>query len=209
MYRFREPVSGFTHLAGALMALAGMVWLVTLTQNDIPKMITVTVYGFSMVMLYSASAALHLVNGSERTIFWLQKIDHAAIFLLIAGTYTPFCYNLLAGEWRWGMLGIIWALAALGVIFKLFFFWDGHISTLFYVGMGWLAVIFLPQAVRTLDDRALWFIGGGGIIYTLGVIIFALQKPNLHRHFGFHELWHLFVLAGSALHFAAVLLYVI
>jgi hemolysin III len=205
MTRLREPVSGLTHLAGALLALAGTIWLATQTESDTAKMVTVLVYGMSMVLLYSASAALHLFNGSENTIFLLRRLDHAAIYMLIAGSYTPFAYNLLTGEWRWGMLGFIWFLAALGIVFKLFFFWSGHLSTLFYVGMGWLAVIFTPQMLQ-LDSTALGLVVGGGVTYSIGAVIYALQRPNFHAQFGHHEIWHLFVMGGSAMHFAAVAL---
>ncbi len=210
MQHFREPVSGFTHLGGAVLAFFGLITLIVETFDDPAKMASMIVYGISLILLYSASTALHLTRGTPRTIRWLRSFDHAAIYLLIAGTYTPFCYNVLSGKWRWGMLGVIWALAVIGVIYKLFFIRKdhSHLSTLFYVGMGWLAVFVLPQAVAQLPPGAVILIAGGGLLYTIGAVIFALRKPNFHRHFGFHEVWHLFTLGGSALHFAAIALYI-
>src|SRR3954469_5240283 len=112
MQRFREPVSGFLHLAGALVALVASVGLSIATWHDPAKMISLVIYGFSLVLVFSASTALHLTRGSEHTLMWLNRFDHAAIYILIAGTYTPFCYNLLDGAWRWGMLILVWGLAA-------------------------------------------------------------------------------------------------
>src|SRR3954466_7497456 len=122
MNRFREPVNGFTHLAGALLAVIGTIWLIAATWQDLAKMIAVAVYGISLIILYSASAMLHLSHGSEQRILQLERFDHAAIYLLIAGTYTPFCYALLTGAWRVGMLVLLWGLALAGVIYKLFIF---------------------------------------------------------------------------------------
>ncbi len=172
-------------------------------------MLSMIVYGSSLVLLYSASAALHLVRGSRRTLLWLNRFDHAAIYALIAGTYTPICYNVLTGGWRWGMLSTIWALALGGIIFKLLFLrQSGHLSTLFYVGMGCLAFVALPEMMGSVPAGALWLLVGGGALYIIGALIFALQRPNFHPQFGFHEVWHLFCLGGSALHFAAVGLYI-
>ena len=119
MVRFREPVNGFTHLAGAFLAAFGLILLVGLTRGDLARMISVIIYGTSMILLYLASAVYHLANGSERKILWLRRLDHAAIYILIAGTYTPFCYNVLDGHLRWLMLGLVWGLAIIGVLYKL------------------------------------------------------------------------------------------
>lgn len=202
--RGREPVSGLTHAAGAVLALGGMVWLVHLTRHDIPKMLTVIVFGASMIVLYTASAVLHLYRGSKQMIRRLNQFDHAAIYVMIAGTYTPFLYILLAGGWRWGTLVAIWAVAIIGAAIKLVYFWQGHVSTMLYVSMGWLGVIVAPRILPVLEMPALWLLAGGGVIYMVGALIFALRRPNFHPRFGFHELWHVLVLAGSALHFAAL-----
>lgn len=207
MLRFREPVNGFTHLAGAVLALIGTIWLVALTLDDLPRMVVMLVYGVSMVLLYAASATMHLYNGDTRTIQFLNRLDHAAIYLLIAGTYTPFIYHFLDGEWRWALLALIWGMAVTGMLFKLVFFWGGHVSTILYVAMGWVAVFFAPVFLPLLSVGALLLLLAGGLVYTGGAIIFALHRPNLHRYFGHHELWHVCVMVASGIHFAAVLLF--
>lgn len=204
--RFREPVNGVTHMVGALLAALGLIWLVGLTHGDLAKMISVIIYGVSMIALYSASAIYHLVNGSERLILWLKRFDHAAIYILIAGTYTPFCYNVLSDGWRWLMLGLVWGLAVVGVVYKLCFLRDGsYLSILFYVVMGWVGLLVLPQALHLLPPSVIVLILAGGLFYTIGAVIFGIERPNFHPLFGHHELWHLFVLGGSTFHFVAVL----
>lgn len=209
MHRFREPFSGFSHLAGALLGVVGLIWLIVLTADDPARMTSMIIYGVSLILLYSASAALHLIHASPRLFKWLLRFDHAAIYALIAGTYTPLCYNLLTGTWRWGMLGTIWGLAVVGIVYKLLFLREsGHLSTLLYVGMGWMAVAAIPQWLHTLSAGAWALIIAGGVLYSVGAVIFMVRRPNFHPQFGFHEIWHLFVLGGSICHFAAVALYV-
>jgi hemolysin III len=211
MFRFREPVNGFTHLAGALLMAGGLIWLVALTRDEPEKLVTMIVYGISAILLYLASTVYHLVDGGERIELLLRRVDHAAIYLMIAGTYTPLVYNLMDGTWRWGLLSVVWLLALVGVVCKLLFLRGERfrlLSLVLYVGMGWIALAAIPEALRLLPTGALALIVGGGIVYTLGAVVFALRWPNLHRWFGHHELWHLFVLAGSALHFAAILGYI-
>jgi hemolysin III len=209
MHRFREPTSGLTHLLGAVLGVVGLIWLVSKTHDQPDKMLSVAIYGVSLILLYSASSALHLVNGSERTIFRLRRCDHAAIYILIAGTYTPLCYHFLDGGWRWLLLGTIWTLAIMGAIYKLRFHWQRRTSTLGYVAMGWVGIIAAPTAVHLLPTGAIMLILGGALLYTVGVVVFALDKPNFHRYFNAHDLWHVFVMGGSALHFAAIMLYVV
>jgi hemolysin III len=201
----REPVSGFTHLIGAVLSLGGLVVLVVLTDGDPAKMISMIIYGVSMVLLYTASATLHLVHAPQRATLWFKRFDHAAIYALIAGTYTPFCYNLLDGRWRWGLLGTIWALAVVSMFFKLAFHTrSSGWGTLLYIGMGWLGVIAAPELVRTLPPR-----GIGGLAYSLGALLYSLDDPRHRpRYFNYHDAWHLMVMTGSALHFTAVLVYI-
>jgi hemolysin III len=212
MHRFKEPTSGFTHLAGAIFGVVALILLTAYTWDEPDKMVSMLVYGISLVLLYSASAALHLIKSSPRLYLWLNRFDHAAIYCLIAGTYTPFCYNVLTGSWRWGMLSVIWGLALLGVLFKLVFMKKegaGHLSTLLYVGMGWVAIIALPKLLEGLPVTAVWWMAIGGIIYSAGAVIFALQRPNFHKYFNFHDLWHIFVLAGSGIHFGVIFRYLV
>jgi hemolysin III len=205
---WREPVNSLTHGVAAVLALIGMIWLIWMTRNYPGRAIALTVFGTTMVLLYTASSVMHAWNGSESVLYRLHQLDHAAIYLLIAGSYTPFTYTFLDGAWRWGLLAVVWSVAIVGVVLKLGFNMYGHISTLFYVAMGWIAIIAAPQYFRSDHAAAMWWILAGGIVYTLGAVIFALRKPNLHRHFGYHELWHLFVIGGSACHFVAAAVWV-
>jgi hemolysin III len=206
--RSREPVNGLTHAIGAVLALIGMIWLVWIARDMPGRAITLAIFGTTMVMVYVASTVMHVYNGSEAVLERLNQIDHAAIYLLIAGTYTPFTYAFLDGGWRWGILTLIWSLAVIGLVIKLGFNMYGHASTIFYVAMGWVAVIAVPRYIMSNQFGALWLILAGGIVYTVGAVIFALGKPNFHKHFGHHEIWHLFVIGGSLCHFIAAALYV-
>lgn len=206
---WKEPVNGITHLLGVLLGIPALIWMILETYDNTPKLISVIIYGASLILLYSASTAMHLIDGGERINKLLWRLDHAAIYLLIAGTYTPIAYNVLSGTWRWGLLGVVWAMAVIGIIVKLFFVNHGGLpSVIFYVVMGWAGVIVLPEALRLLRPEVAFLIVAGGVTYSVGAVVFALKRPNLHRWFGHHELWHIFCLGGSALHFAAVLLIV-
>ncbi|HEX2908942.1 MAG TPA: hemolysin III family protein [Phototrophicaceae bacterium] len=210
MNHFREPVNGFTHLAGALLSALGLIWLIAATWGETAKLLSVLVYGLCMMALYLASATFHLATGSERRLKWLLRFDHAAIYLLIAGTYTPFCYNMLEGAWRWGMLALVWGCAMAGIVYKLLRLQAGsRWSLIFYVLMGWLGLLVLPQALARLPVGAILLILAGGAAYSIGAVFFGLQKPNFHRYFGHHELWHVCVLAGSAFHFIAIMAYIV
>ncbi|GAB4475388.1 MAG: hemolysin III family protein [Anaerolineae bacterium] len=211
--RFREPWSGLTHLAGLAAALVGLGLLLASAARSAPgdtlRMASLLVYGLSLVLMFAASSTLHLYNGSQRATQLLNRIDHAAIYVLIAGSYTPVCVNLLEGFWRLGMLVIVWALAAAGIAYKLLIFrHDSIISTLFYLGMGWMALLALPQIVRVFDAAGLALLVGGGALYSTGAIFYSIESREVFTGFGWHEVWHLFVLAGSTLHYLLILLYV-
>lgn len=208
MRAHREMVSGITHLIGAVLALIGVIWLILLTNHDLPTLVTVIIFGVSVVLLYMASTTMHMLSslkgGQHHLVLRFQRLDHAAIYVMIAGCYTPLTYSLLTFHWRWVMLAIIWLLALAGAFMKLIFFYSGHFSTACYLVMGWVGVIAAPQALPVIDPNALWLLATGGVIYTIGAVIYALRKPDLHLYFGHHELWHLFVMAGTACHFLAI-----
>jgi hemolysin III len=206
----REPVNSLTHAIGALLALIGMIWLIWMARDFPGRAIALAVFGTSMVLLYTASSVMHFYKGSETILHRLNQMDHAAIYLLIAGSYTPFTYTFMvdAPYWRWGMLILIWSLAVIGVVLKLGFNMYGHVSTLFYVLMGWVAVFAIPQWIQLGHTAPMILIAAGGVVYTIGAVIFALRRPNFHQHFGHHELWHLFVMGGSACHFIAAAIWV-
>jgi hemolysin III len=201
--RESELWNALTHALGVALALAGLAVLVTLaTLRHSPRQIVCySIYGVTLVLLYGISTAYHGVR-VPRAKNLLRMLDHMAIYLLIAGTYTPFALISLRGVLGWSIFALIWALAAMGVIFKLFFTGSfPRVSTILYLAMGWLALIFARQLFSTLPPRGLLLLFSGGACYSLGVLFFALDR----RHRLNHAIWHVFVLAGSACHFFAVL----
>ena len=210
--RLREPVNGLTHAAGGLLAALGLgVLLATAwSAGRIDQLVAFGVFGLSLIALYAASALYHLLPLSPSGVARLRRLDHMAIFVLIAGTYTPFCLLALDGGWRWGLLALIWGLALCGVLLKLLWMdaprW---LSVVLYLGMGWVAVIATPALFRAVPPDGITWMLAGGLVYSAGAVIYGLKRPNpVPGIFGFHELWHLFVIAGSACHFWAVLHYV-
>lgn len=209
--RFREPVSGLLHLGGAVLAVAGLWWLISRTTGDLPRLLSVAVYGVSLVLLYTASAVMHLYNGPRHNIDRLNRLDHAAIYVLTAGTYTPICVNVLEGGLGYMLLVAVWVLAAIGAAYKIVVGpgrRSSTRSTLFYVAMGWLAVVAVPQLLRALPLPAIALIAAGGLAYSAGAVVYFFDDPDVRPTFGLHELWHVFVLAGSSLHFAAIIVYI-
>lgn len=205
--RFREPVSGLTHLGGALAAFIGQIILLVIAAPAVEKLISVLIYGLSLIGLFAASATYHLVNAGPKVTKTLRKLDHTAIYLLIAGTYTPICLNAFTGFFRWGLLAIIWSLALAGILVKMFtinaprWFAAGV-----YVLMGWLSLSAAGQMSTALSPFALGWLITGGIVYTLGAIVYATKIFNfVPGKFGFHEIWHIFVLLGAAAHYLAVI----
>lgn len=206
MQRFREPVNGFTHLTGAVLSAGALFWLILLTRDNPLKLFSVFIYGVSLVTLYCASAVYHLSHGSEQKLRWLERIDHAAIYLLIAGSYTPICLSVISGEWRWILLILVWVLAFIGIVYKLLFLIKpGVFSLLYYMLMASVVFIAPPSVIAMIPDKAVLFLVASGIVFAVGALVFGFEKPNLHPLIGYHELWHLFVMTGSTLHFIAVI----
>ena len=210
--RLREPINGITHAAGGLLAALGLgVLLATAASSGrLDQLVAFGVFGLSLIALYAASALYHLLPLSPSGVARLRTLDHMAIFVLIAGTYTPFCLLALDGAWRWGLLALIWGLALCGVLLKLLWMDASRwLSVVLYLGMGWVAVIAAPALLRAVPPDGITWILAGGLVYSAGALIYGLKRPNLLPGiFGFHEVWHLFVIAGSACHFWAVLHYV-
>jgi hemolysin III len=209
--RWREPVNGLTHLAGAALSVVALAVLIGLALygGKTRHLIAFIIFGVSLVALYTSSALYHLLPLSRRGIRRMQQLDHMMIFVLIAGTYTPFCVVALQGGWRWGLLGTVWTLALLGIALKI---WWMHapiwISTLLYLFVGWVAVAAAPTIMRTLPTGGVAWLIAGGVIYSLGAVVFAANWPTIRRGaFEAHELWHLFVIAGSGCHVWAVARY--
>lgn len=211
--KMREPVSGLTHLFGAVLSVVGIIILiVTCTKNNMySNIFALVIFGISLVGLYSASSVYHLVNISKKAIRVLRKIDHCMIYVLIAGTYTPICLISLKGKTGTILLIIIWSMAAAGIALKLLWFnaprW---LYTLFYVVMGWAAVFTISPLSKIFPNLAMFYLFAGGVSYTVGAVFYALKKPIFkNKIFGFHEIFHIFVLIGSAFHFALMFQYVL
>jgi len=205
-----DPFSCYSHLLGAALAVAGLVVLVTISRDDPWRVVGFSIYGASLIILYLASTVYHwlLVPIAQRK--WLNRVDHVAIFLLIAGTYTPVCIVTLRGGWGWTMFGIVWTAAVAGTILKLGFrSLPRWVSASIYVAMGWAAVLAVVPLVRAFPPSALAWLLAGGLLYTAGAVVYATRRPNPYpRVFGFHEIFHMFVLAGSAAHFVFMLRWV-
>ena len=208
--RLREPVSGLTHLVGVLLALVALIVLLVTAAGRVDQLVAFGVFGVSLIALYVASALYHLLPLSSVGIARLRRVDHMTIFILIAGTYTPICVLALEGGWRAGLLGLVWTLALGGVVLKLLWMEGPRwLSVGLYLAMGWLAVIAASAIFRAVPPGGIAWIVGGGLVYSAGALIYGLKRPNpLPGVFGFHELWHLFVMAGSACHFWVMLRYI-
>lgn len=208
--KLREPVNGLTHLVAAAIALVGLVILVVIGWEQPGKVISLVIYGISLVTLFLASGLYHSVLATPRVVQRLRKFDHSAIFLLIAGTYTPICTNLLAGFWKWGLLGIVWGLALAGIGVKIFFLnaprW---VTAGVYILMGWLSIFGIREMLVTMPVGAIIWLAAGGLIYTLGAVVYITKRMDfLPGVFGFHEVWHIFVILGALAHFIMIATYV-
>lgn len=205
--KLREPVNSLTHWAGAVLALIGLIALLIVGSETSAKLISLLIYGVSLIFLFSASATYHMVQVKENVLEIFRKLDHAAIYCLIAGTYTPFCVNAFSGFWNWGLLTIIWTLALIGIITKLFYIRAPRwLNAGIYLVMGWLCISAIGQMLALLHVWVLSWLIVGGLLYTFGAIIYITKIFNfVPGTFGFHEIWHIFVLLAAAAHFVAVL----
>ncbi len=194
-----------THAVGTALAIAALVGMVMVAEGETFKTISAIVFGGTLVLLYLSSTIYHAVSCPRRKP-WLQALDHACIYLLIAGSYTPLSLVALRGPWGWSLFGVVWFLAIAGVLLKTLgrgkrtSWW----STGLYIFMGWLAVFALGPMIRALPVAGIAWLVAGGLCYTFGVIFFAWEKLRFN-----HAIWHLFVLAGSACHVAATALYIL
>jgi hemolysin III len=206
----REPVNGLTHFFAALVAVAGLIALIIIGWKSITKEVALSIYGTSLILLFAASATYHLVKAKPSVIVILRKFDHSAIYLLIAGTYTPICAIMFTGFWKWGLLTIIWSFALIGIIVKVFVInaprW---LNAGIYVVMGWLCVAAINEMLKALPTGALIWLIVGGAVYTLGAVVYSSKIFNfVPGKFGFHEVWHIFVILGALAHFIAIAAYI-
>lgn len=203
---YGERFNASTHLVGAVLALAGSIVLIVLAtlSRDAWKITSVSIYGATLVLLYSLSTLYHSMRGRAKDI--LRELDHHSIYLLIAGSYTPFCLVTLRGAWGWSLLGSVWGLAAIGSLEELRPKRGARIlSVVLYAVMGWMVVVALNPLLQALGPYGLAWLIAGGLFYTIGIIFYALDTRLIHSH----GIWHLFVLAGSVTHYVAILCYVV
>ena len=210
----REPINGLTHLGGAVFAFVGLLALVikaSLERGASLAIVAAIIFGVSMMALYAVSATYHMVLASDRAIAIWRRLDHSMIYLLIAGSYAPFCLVSLNGPTGWALFSIVMLIAVSGITFKLVWFNSPRwLSTTLYIGMGWIMVFAITPLAQVLSPLGIGLLFLGGIFYTIGGIIYGL-KPRIlsFKHLGFHEIFHIFVLLGSLAHFLCVYFFVL
>ena len=211
----KEPGSAITHFIGMLMAIFAAVPLLIKAANEPNRvyLISAAVFIVSMILLYAASTTYHSLDLSEKTNTILKKLDHMMIFILIAGSYTPICLLVLGGRIGTYMLILIWGIAIVGILIKAFWvFCPKWVSSVLYIGMGWTCVLAFTKILQALTPAAFGWLLAGGIIYTIGGVIYALKLPifnGKHKNFGSHEIFHLFVMGGSFCHLVLMYAFVI
>jgi len=213
LFNKNEPLSALTHLAGVLLSIVGLVLMIVFAvkYGQAIHVVGFVIFGASLILLYSASTAYHFLPIATKAKRVLQRIDHSMIFVLIAGTYTPICLAIPDKAWGWSLFGVVWGIAVLGIILKSTgIMMRGWVSTLLYIVMGWLALIAIYPLMQWLTTGALVWLFVGGAFYTIGCIFYALDK-RVHRTqwFGMHEVFHVFVLAGSVSHFWLMFRYIL
>ncbi len=202
---YGERLNAITHLVAAALALIGAVVLVVLAalDGDPWKVVSVAIYGVTLVLLYTFSVLYHSLRGRAKGV--MQRLDHQGIYLLIAGSYTPFCLVTLRGVWGWSLFGVVWGLAVIGSLQE---FWAGKariLSVVIYIVMGWAIVVALGPLRAALEPAGFAWLVAGGLFYTVGIVFYALDARAKH----FHGIWHLFVMAGSAAHYVAIARHVV
>ncbi|MCG8683491.1 MAG: hemolysin III family protein [Desulfobacterales bacterium] len=201
----REPVNAISHGAGALGSIAALTLMVVFAslRADVWHVVSFSIFGATLILMYTSSCLYHALRISEKALMIFRRIDHIMIFMVIAGSYTPLCLVPLRGPWGWSLFGTVWGIAIAGIFLKIFFMnaprW---ISTLIYLTMGWLCVVAIYPLVKTLEPMALLWLALGGLFYSVGALVYATKWPDpFPKVFGFHEIWHCFVILGSASHF--------
>ncbi|WP_417664497.1 PAQR family membrane homeostasis protein TrhA [Pseudidiomarina donghaiensis] len=201
-----EVAHALTHGVGAIAAIVGLIFMLVwaVSYGDTFHVVSASIYGASLILLYLASTLYHAFPWPRIKAFF-QQMDHAAIYVLIAGTYTPFALVNLRGPWGWSLLGVVWGIAVVGVIMEVAMKerkkW---LSLSLYLGMGWMALIMIKPMIDSVEPGGLWLLLAGGLAYTFGVIFYVWKSLRFH-----HAIWHLFVLAGSVLHFLSVFYFVL
>ena len=205
--KLKDPGSAITHFIAMILAIGASVPLLLKASREPGKLhvLALAIFIDSMILLYAASTLYHTLDISEKVNHILKKIDHMMIFVLIAGTYTPVCMIVLGNKTGWMMLGLVWGIAVAGIILQMIWIdCPKWFSSIIYIAMGWVCVLAMTQLVAALQGAAFWWLLSGGIIYTIGGVIYALKLPifnKKHKNFGSHDIFHLFVMAGSLCHY--------
>ena len=214
-HHIKEPCSAITHFIGMLMAIFAAIPLLIKAANEPSRVyiISLAIYAASLILLYAASTTYHTFDISAKANTLLKKIDHMMISVLIAGSYTPVCLIVLKGKTGIILLSIVWGIAIAGILIKAFWVYcPKWVSSVLYIGMGWTCVLAFTQILNNMSPAAFAWLLAGGIIYTLGGGIYALKLPlfnSKHKNFGSHEIFHLFVMGGSACHFVVMYSYLL
>ena len=200
-----ERFNGYTHLLGAILAVVGATVLIVqgALYGDAWQIVSFAIYGATLVLLFSISTLYHSLRGKAKSVF--RKLDHSAIYLLIAGTYTPFTLVTLRGAWGWSLFGVVWGLAVFGIVQELTLArGQRYPSLVIYVVMGWLAVIGVVPMIEALTWAGFLWVAAGGVVYTLGTVFYFFDEKFKH----WHGIWHIFVLGGAVIHYFAILKFV-
>lgn len=217
MAKVRDLVSGLTHCIGAGLSLIGLVILIVFAAiwGDAFDVVSFTIFGLGLFLMYLFSTLYHWLNISEKALTVFRKFDHIMIYILIASSYTPICLGPLRGPWGWTIFGIVWGIAVLGIVLtSLWIKAPRALTTTIYIAMGWIVIIALIPLIRVFQDAGLLYslvwLALGGVFYTIGGIIYGLKWPKINfKHFGFHEIFHIFVMLGSACQYWFILRYVL
>jgi hemolysin III len=205
----KDPFPALSHWLGAGLSIAALVLLLVYGHSSAWHAVGFAIYGGCMIFLYTSSALAHSIHCSDKAASRLDRLDYAAIFLLIAGTYTPICLVTLRGPWGWSILGTEWILALLGIAFVMRKSCPTWLRLTLYIGMGWVCIIAIEPVLSHMPLAGLLWLAAGGLAYTLGAVVFALDRPHLWPgKFAAHDLWHVMVLVGSACHFVVMLAFV-
>ncbi|MEI7612679.1 MAG: hemolysin III family protein [Betaproteobacteria bacterium] len=203
---YGEKLNAWTHLVGTVLSVAGTVILLIMSigSGDPWKIVSVSIFGTALILLYSASTLYHSLRGRAKDI--LRKLDHLSIYLLIAGTYTPFCLITLRGPWGWSLFGVVWSLAVAGMLQEIKPRTEARVlSLIIYATMGWVIVVAIKPLLEHLETAGFLWLAAGGLLYTIGIVFYAFDRRFRH----WHGIWHLFVLGGSLTHFIAIAFYVL
>ena len=201
-----ERFNAWTHLIGTVLSVTGTILLIIMAaaMGDPWKIVSVSIFGATLILLYSASTLYHSLRGRAKRI--LQKLDHLSIYLLIAGTYTPFCLVTLRGAWGWTLFGIVWGLALVGMLQEIKPRSEARIMSLvIYAIMGWVVIVAVQPLLDHLETAGFVWLISGGLLYTIGIVFYAFDSRFRH----WHGIWHLFVIGGSLAHYIAIAFYVL